>query len=334
MRKESMTGAVAANPHEGSRSEILADYLFSSWGTVTPVRRQDDYGIDLYCTLTDRIGQRAVVCDYFVVQVKSGTDPWVFDHPESVRWFVEYPTPLFLACIDKKSGILRVYHVTPRFSVWAMGRLPNRLVLTPEDTVDGTSVQWESAEKYSLSAPIIQISCTDLISDEKMGILKEVFKQWVQIDRENCDLVRKGLLRFRMPHSYRTNEAPGGGIVEVGLRAPESEFIKRGIQTLAECAECVGGQLGSLNDLSGALRAALLVDHLTKTYSDVFANLPRWQGVRIPADLGRIVVQALNRFLEEKGGTPYLYRGIDEVQKALDDDPLVQHFLTSMTGTK
>lgn len=69
------TGVVAANPHEGSRSEILADYLFSGWGTVTPVRRQDDFGVDLYCTLTDRIGKRAVVTDYFTVQVKSTNDP-------------------------------------------------------------------------------------------------------------------------------------------------------------------------------------------------------------------------------------------------------------------
>ena len=36
-----MPGAIAPNLHEGSRSEILADYLFSSWGTVTPVRRQE-----------------------------------------------------------------------------------------------------------------------------------------------------------------------------------------------------------------------------------------------------------------------------------------------------
>jgi hypothetical protein len=334
MQKKSMTGAIAANPHEGSRSEILADYLFSSWGTVTPVRRQDDYGIDLYCTLTDRIGQRAVVCDYFVVQVKSGLDPWVFDYHESVRWLVEYPTPLFLACIDKKSGILRVYHVTSRFSVWAMGTLPNRLVLTPEDTAAGTAVQWESAENYSLSAPILQVSCADLISDEKMKTLREVFKQWVQIDRENCDLVRKGLLRFRMPHSYRTNEAPGGGIVEVGLRAPEAAFLRRGIQTLAESAECVGGQLGNLNDLPGALRAALLVDHLTKTYPDVFASLPRWRDTRIPADLGIVVVQGLNKLVEDQGGAPYLYRGLDELQKVFDSQPLVQRFLTSKAGDK
>jgi hypothetical protein len=325
-----MTGAIAANPHEGSRSEILADYLFSSWGTVTPVRRQDDYGIDLYCTPTDRIGLRAVVRDYYVVQVKSGTDPWVFDYQESVRWLVEYPTPLFLACIDKKSGTLRVYHVTPRFYVWAMAKLPNRLVLTPQDTVDGLSVQWENAEAYSLSAPIIPVTCSDLISDEKIELLKHVFTQWVRVDRENCDLVRKGLLRFRMPASYRTNEAPPGNIVEAGVRAPEPEFMKRGIQTLAECAECVGGQLGQLDDLSGALRAALLVDHLTRKYSDLFANLPRWQGKRVPADLGMIVVQALNQFLEEKdGASPYRYRGIDEVQKALDNDSVVRRFLMS-----
>jgi hypothetical protein len=215
-----------------------------------------------------------------------------------------------------------------------MGRLPTRLVLTPEDTVEGTSVRWESAEQYSLSAPIIQVSCADLIDDEKMAGLKEVFKQWVQIDRENCDLVRKGLQRFRMPHSYRTNEAPPGSIVEVGLRAPEPEFMKRGIQTLAESAECVGGQLGNLDDPSGALRAALLVDHLTTKYPQIFANLPRWRGTRIPADLGTNVVQALNKFIEDQGGTPYLYRGIDEVQKALDNDPLVKRFLASKTGTK
>jgi hypothetical protein len=71
-RRGSATGAVAAGFHEGSRSEILADYLFSAWGTVTPARRQSDYGLDLYCTLTERVGQLARVREYFSVQAKSG----------------------------------------------------------------------------------------------------------------------------------------------------------------------------------------------------------------------------------------------------------------------
>src|SRR5262250_1791828 len=110
MRKKSMTGAVAANPHKGSRSEILADYLFSAWGTVTPVRRQDDYGLDLYCTLTDRIGRRARVREYFSVQVKSTSDPWEFNDADSVKWLVEQPLPLFLSTVNKREGIVRVYN--------------------------------------------------------------------------------------------------------------------------------------------------------------------------------------------------------------------------------
>ena len=78
-----MSGAIPGNLHEGSRSEILADYLFSRWGAVTPVRRQDDYGVDLYCTLTERIGQLERVSEYFTVQVKSTEEPWLFKDPES-----------------------------------------------------------------------------------------------------------------------------------------------------------------------------------------------------------------------------------------------------------
>jgi hypothetical protein len=65
-----MPGSVTSNLHEGSRSELLADYLFSSWGTVTPVRRQDDYGVDLYCTLTDHVGQLGVVTDYYTATAR------------------------------------------------------------------------------------------------------------------------------------------------------------------------------------------------------------------------------------------------------------------------
>src|SRR6266568_4771 len=83
-KQNSMTGATAAGFHEGNRSEIFADYLFSAWGTVTPARRQSDYGLDLYCTLTERVGQRARVREYFSVQVKSGDDAfWSFNDSAS-----------------------------------------------------------------------------------------------------------------------------------------------------------------------------------------------------------------------------------------------------------
>jgi hypothetical protein len=55
----SMTGSIAANLHEGSRSEYLAQFVFSSFGTAIPVPHQEDSGLDIYCTLLERDGQRA-----------------------------------------------------------------------------------------------------------------------------------------------------------------------------------------------------------------------------------------------------------------------------------
>jgi hypothetical protein len=121
-KRKSITGATAASFHEGSRSEILADYLFSAWGTVTPARRQSDYGLDLYCTLTERVGHRARVREYFSVQVKSSDGAlWPFNDIASVKWLIDHPLPLFLSTVNKKEGVVRVYHTIPRFQIWAFG---------------------------------------------------------------------------------------------------------------------------------------------------------------------------------------------------------------------
>ena len=81
-----MVGALARNFRSANRSEVLAHFLLSTWGTVTSVSPMDDYGIDLYCTLTENIGLRSIVTDYYSVQVKSTDDPWLFDTPESIQW--------------------------------------------------------------------------------------------------------------------------------------------------------------------------------------------------------------------------------------------------------
>ena len=43
------------------RSEYLAQFVFSSFGTAIPVPHQEDTGIDLYCTLLEQQGKIGVV---------------------------------------------------------------------------------------------------------------------------------------------------------------------------------------------------------------------------------------------------------------------------------
>jgi hypothetical protein len=55
-----MTGSLSANLHEGSRSEYLAQFVFSSFGTAVPIPHQEDTGLDIYCTLLE------MTLNYFV----------------------------------------------------------------------------------------------------------------------------------------------------------------------------------------------------------------------------------------------------------------------------
>lgn len=321
-----MTGSYARNCNEGTRSEILADYLFSSWGTVTPVRANNDYGVDLYCTLADMIGLRGVVRHYFVVQVKSDSKPWLFDYPESVEWLIEYPSPLFLGVVDKKNGTLCVYHVMARFLAWAYGQLPQRLELVPGDGDAGRFSEWGQGGIISLQAPILRVRLSDLIDDNRMRHLRSVFEHWVTMDRENCDLVRRGLARFRMPAEYSTNEIPPKTLIERGARIPAPEFLERGIVSLAESAECLGGQLGCSGDLKGALSAGLLVGHLLRTYPETFAPHLRWCN-GISGDLATLVYEGLTTLLASDRNSHYRSEGLDAVEYALESDELVKRFL-------
>jgi len=121
-------GSLAANPHEGVRSEYLAQYVFSSFGTAVPVPHQEDTGVDLYCTLLERVGRRAWPRAYFSVQVKSSMEPWISASPDSIRWIIEHPLPIFLCVVQKAEARLRIYQTTPKIcsvdsehSAWKAG---------------------------------------------------------------------------------------------------------------------------------------------------------------------------------------------------------------------
>ena len=315
-----MSGALADNLHTGSRSEILSDYLFSAWGAVTPVRRQDDYGVDLYCTLTARQGQRALVHEYFVVQVKRGVDPWSFSDRAAIDRLIKHPAPLFLACVDKKRGLLSVYHVMPRFMIWAIDHNVERITLTPGDGDDGAFVEWRDNDSFSLSAPILRVGLADLIDEEKLNALRAVFEYWVRLDRENCVLVSSGLFRFRMPPMYRTNKLPSSGIGEIGCSLPDPTSLSRGVVVTAEAAECIGGQLRRLGDREAALYATLLVYHLRKHHEAAFKDLPRWS-MMLPGDMGMVISRELNASVSKDSGSDYLYRGVETVARSIASLP-------------
>jgi hypothetical protein len=232
----SLTGAVAANFHEGSRSEYLAQFAFSAFGTAVTVPHQEDSGIDVYCTLLERDGQRAWPRAYFSVQVKSTMSPWVFGSSESVRWIIEHPLPIFLCVVQKADARLLVYHTTPRFAVWALPTHPDRLELIPGTAARANTIAWATAtgHSFTLEAPILNFTIEEVLEDGFRRQAAEVLKFWIDYDVENLLRIRSGIHQFRVPVNYETNTTNFTGWTQQsgGFRDESLQLARRRLQEM------------------------------------------------------------------------------------------------------
>jgi hypothetical protein len=218
-QRKTSVGSIAPNLHEGSRSEYLAQYVFSSFGTAVPVPHQEDTGLDIYCTLLERDGRRAWPRAYYSVQVKSTMEPWIFASPESVRWIIEHPLPIFLCVVRKAEARILVYHTTPRFAAWILPfhRTRLELVLGTETRAQSVVSSWDQGSSFELKAPILNFTIEDALDDIFRTQLATVLKFWIDNDQENIFRVKCGNPHFQAPYEYETNKAGGiGGTSEFG----------------------------------------------------------------------------------------------------------------------
>ncbi len=228
-RVASSVGSIAANFHEGSRSEYLAQYIFSAFGTAIPVPHQEDTGLDIYCTLLERVGRRSWPRAHYSVQVKSTMDPWIFDGVEAVRWLIEHPLPIFLCVVNKADARFLIYQTTPRFAAWILPLHKSRLKLIPGIETKAQSIQtsWGEGSSYELRAPILNFTIKDALDDSFREQIAAVLKWWIDFEMENIFRIRCGNHHFRVPYQYETNRTDiGGGMSEFGGPFSESSVLR------------------------------------------------------------------------------------------------------------
>jgi hypothetical protein len=256
----SNVGAIAANLHERTRSEYLAQYVFASFGTAISIPHQEDTGVDLYCTLTERIGALAWPRYHYTVQVKSTMTSWKFGTTEAVRWLVQHPLPLFFCILDKSTARLRLYHTFPRFHLWAYGNLPDTLELVPEDSRQGQCTQWTDGKTFSLSAPIIDRTITDLLDDAVFTQTKGIMDSWLNAETNNLAFITMGVPSFAMPADYETNATASQGMV-FGWGAPP-DGVARVRESLGKMLPWLAETYRRESNLPGMARIALLLRYL------------------------------------------------------------------------
>lgn len=264
-----MPGADSITSNRGVLSETLAEYLFSTWGPVTRVRWENDFGWDLHCAMTEPLGQLRWVKTSYNVQVKSNFRPWCFNSPDEVRWLIEHPEPLFLCVVDKKKGQISVYQTHVRFGIWASGQLPTKIKLKPGNGTSGNVDAWTRGPDCQLSAPIIKITAQELFDDAILSNLQRTLNAWVDWELRSIQMVRMGLFRSRSPLNYQTNTPELNHSIREGeMSVPTDQQISLGARTLREVLDCLGSQFFYRGDHLGFVKASLLFRWLSKRFGE------------------------------------------------------------------
>lgn len=311
----SMTGSIAANLHEGSRSEYLAQFVFSSFGTAIPVPHQEDSGLDIYCTLLEREGQRAWPRAYYSVQVKSTMGPWIFGSPESVRWIIEHPLPIFLCIVQKSEARILVYHTSPRFAAWVLPTKPNRLELIPGTETKARTVEWVTGDTFKLEAPILNFTIQEVLDPDFRTHVGDVLKFWIDYDVDNLFRIKCGINQFRVPNDYETNTMKFRGWL--GSRARfRDDLLPLAHDRLKELLGLIATHYYERDDMGSAAIYAMALRHLSPSYSRQFD----------PHDSS--LHMKLNEFFGLEPPT-YLYQACDSLLKIVKDE-LARHGIAEL----
>lgn len=202
-----MPASIAKNAQEGSRSEYLAQYALSSFGTSIPVPHPEDSGIDLYCTLGRRVGKRFLVENHYLVQVKSNKDPISYNGIDEIKWLLSHKYPFLICIVNKKDARLEIYQTISLATLAAKNNIERiTFQLKEPDSGDIFPDHLNNTEiEIYLGSPIVRFSTSNFTDSKFNKEICDTLKSWIELDQENIELKSTGLSLYRLPLEWKTN---------------------------------------------------------------------------------------------------------------------------------
>lgn len=214
---------------KGAHAEYLANYLLSVIGFTAQVPRQEDYGIDFFCSLNKNDKSRTTVGDAFAVQIKSAFTPLVYGKDSQNNWRKEHieflfgmKIPFFLGIIDLENDSLSLYNLSVfRF---VKKQCPNCSLITFKmrksegiTTINGIENTKPISGKIKgnkgdglnyiieLQHPIIRITSNDLKNEATLVKYSSILQEHLNVEKKNIVIDYLDWPLFYWPHNFTTN---------------------------------------------------------------------------------------------------------------------------------
>lgn len=214
---------------QGNRCEYLAQYILSALGLAIKVPREEDIGVDFYCSLANVDGNKMTFYAPFIVQVKSDSENVVryggIDEKgkwkkDGIEWLFSQELPLFIAVVSREEQMLNLYPTSNKWAVHYQG-MPGEVVLQmnvpseceryidapkPEEKMElrnyGDGKQWN----VPLGNPIISISIGDSENEKKLNYYRALLRFFILLEQENITYKRLKVHYSKWPLQVKTND--------------------------------------------------------------------------------------------------------------------------------
>jgi hypothetical protein len=242
-----MSGKLASFARKGSRAERVADMLLTAFGVCTPVRHEDDYGVDFHCELGDEHeGGYVTYHSPFILQIKNGLDlgilygdqkpdKWKY---ESVAWLFQNKVPFLLGAVDVEATKLFIYDTSGLWQLYSeIGSGASQIELHAKRHPLGErreNITRIPLENWSPGAgdgyryvidignPIIEIENRDLDSQALLNGKRAILSKIIRLEQKNIFNRELGLKIFvEIKQTY-----PPGHNFEIGMKfADNAQFV-------------------------------------------------------------------------------------------------------------
>jgi hypothetical protein len=302
-QEDTMSGMRYYNFREGDRSEYLANYLLSGIGLVTPFPRQEDIGIDFYCSLADQERGRLTFGFPYLVQVKSISETELsfgsvkdgkWQH-EDILWLFRQELPLFIGFVDKSAIRIDLFNTSAFWFTVKEHPTCSQLVFRPRrdpqanQDVGKPSVtalnDWPTQDagdgmkhEVDLGQPIISLHYSDLENNDKLRRMKDALRAVIYIEQDNLMYRRMALPYFNWILRSKPNEGvhpawayfgTGPEMTMVLLKNIAPSIISLALN-LKLCGNAV--DLQNLKALIAKLPGEMIHRELREQNPDIFGN--------------------------------------------------------------
>ncbi len=196
-----MSGKRSANYRGGDRSEYLAKYGLSRFSFVYDVDRQEDFGVDFYCTLAAERDRNIYPEESFYIQVKSDAKFPPLER-DVIQWMHYHAaSPIYYCVVDKGTSTLSIYSTTLIWNALSRCNTAERISIALrqkdhpfDDNPYQVGTNEDDAEfKIYLGGPIL-VQTLDQLEEDKGLVAYTIMKRHVLRDMNNIINMRLGKL--------------------------------------------------------------------------------------------------------------------------------------------